>query len=49
VYTNVSIFPAVPRGNAILRTSCMATHSAEQIETAVELMTRLGRQHNLIS
>ena len=49
VYTNAVIMPAVPRGASILRTSCMATHSEEQIKTAVELMAELGRQHGLIA
>ncbi len=49
VYTNAVIMPAVPRGASILRTSCMATHSEEQIKTAVELMAELGRQHGIIS
>ncbi len=49
VYTNAVIFPAVPRGAGILRTSCMATHSPAQINRAVELMGELGRKYNLVS
>jgi 8-amino-7-oxononanoate synthase len=49
VYTNAVIMPAVPRGASILRTSCMATHTEEQIRTAVELMAELGRQHGIIA
>jgi 8-amino-7-oxononanoate synthase len=48
LYTNAVIFPAVPRNGAILRTSCMATHNAEQIDTAIGLLTELGRKHKLI-
>jgi 8-amino-7-oxononanoate synthase len=48
VYTNAVIFPAVPRGGGILRTSAMATHSPEQIKHAVNLMAELGRKHKLI-
>lgn len=48
VYTNASILPAVPRGAAILRTSCMATHSREQLDQAIELMGELGRRFRLI-
>jgi 8-amino-7-oxononanoate synthase len=47
VYTNAVIFPAVPRGAGILRTSSMATHSPEQINKAVELMAELGRKHGV--
>jgi 8-amino-7-oxononanoate synthase len=49
VYTNAVIMPAVPRGASILRTSSMATHTEEQIKTAVELMAELGRQHGIVS
>jgi 8-amino-7-oxononanoate synthase len=49
VYTNAVVFPAVPRGGGILRTSCMATHTPEQINRAVELMSELGRKHGIIS
>ena len=49
VYTNAVIMPAVPRGASILRTSAMATHSEEQIKTAVELMSELGRRHGIIA
>ena len=49
VYTNAVIFPAVPKGAGILRTSCMATHTPEQIKKGVELMAELGRRHQIIS
>ena len=49
VYTNAVIFPAVPRGAGILRTSSMATHTPEQLETAVRLMAELGRKHGIIA
>jgi 8-amino-7-oxononanoate synthase len=49
VYTNASIFPAVPRGAGVLRTSCMATHNLEQIDTAVEIMGELGRQYGILA
>ncbi len=48
VYTNPVIFPAVPRGKAMLRTSCMATHTPEQIEQALEQFRTVGRQQGLI-
>jgi 7-keto-8-aminopelargonate synthetase-like enzyme len=49
VYTNAVIFPAVPRGAGILRTSCMATHTPEQLHRAVELMAELGRRHGMVA
>jgi 8-amino-7-oxononanoate synthase len=48
IYTNAVIMPAVPRGQAVLRTSCMATHTPEQLVHAVEIMGELGRRHGLI-
>lgn len=49
VYTNAVIFPAVPRGAGILRTSCMATHTTEQLDTAIELMAELGHKYGIIN
>ncbi len=49
VYTNPVIFPAVPRGQALLRTSCMATHTPEQIERALEAFHSVGRKLGVIT
>lgn len=49
VYTNPVVYPAVPRGKAMLRTSCMATHTPEQIEQALEKFQLVGRAQGLIS
>jgi 8-amino-7-oxononanoate synthase len=35
VYTNVALYPAVPRGGALLRTSVMATHEREHLDRAL--------------
>ncbi len=48
VYTNPVIYPAVPVGKAMLRTSCMATHTPQQIEQALEQFRTVGRQQGLI-
>jgi 8-amino-7-oxononanoate synthase len=40
VYANVAIFPAVPRGGALLRTSVMATHRREHLDRALEIFER---------
>jgi 8-amino-7-oxononanoate synthase len=42
VYTNVAIYPAVPRGGALLRTSVMATHEREHLDRALEIFERVG-------
>lgn len=49
VYTNPVIYPAVPKGRGMLRTSCMATHSLEQIEQALEAFRTVGRLQGIIS
>ena len=48
IYTNAVIVPAVPRGQAMLRTSYIASHTDEQLERALELFGKLGRQHGII-
>jgi 8-amino-7-oxononanoate synthase len=48
VYTNPSVYPAVNMREAILRTSCMATHTPEQIEQALETFRTVGRKYGLI-
>jgi 8-amino-7-oxononanoate synthase len=41
VYTNVAIHPAVPPGGALLRTSLMATHRREHLDSALETIGRV--------
>ena len=48
VYTNAVIAPAVPRGQAILRTSYIATHTDEQLERALEIFAEAGRRSGVI-
>lgn len=49
VYTNPVIYPATPIREALLRTSCMATHTSEQIEQALEIFATVGRKQGHIS
>ena len=49
VYTNPVVYPAVPRGKGILRTSCMATHTPEQIEQALEQFRAVSGKLGLLS
>jgi 8-amino-7-oxononanoate synthase len=49
VYTNPAIYPAVNMREAILRTSCMATHTDEMIEQALEKFRDVGRRLGVIS
>lgn len=43
VFVNVAVHPAVPPGGALLRTSVMATHSAETIERALDIFAEVKR------
>lgn len=48
VFTNPVIPPAVPERTSRLRTSLMATHTAEQIDRALEIIQRGGKKLGLI-
>lgn len=49
VYTNPAIYPAVNMKEAILRTSCMATHTEDMIERALDKFQIVGRRLGVIS
>jgi 8-amino-7-oxononanoate synthase len=44
VYVNVAIYPAVPRGGALLRTSVMATHEREHLDRALAVFEGVRRE-----
>lgn len=48
VYANPVLPPAVPLGQALLRTSYMATHTEEQLDCVLDIMGSVGRQMGLI-
>ncbi len=48
LYTNPVVTPAVPRGQSMLRTSYMATHTREQLDRALGILGETGRQLGLI-
>ncbi len=48
VFTNPVVPPAVPPDQCRLRTSVMATHSAEQIDFALEQFATLGKEMGVI-
>jgi 8-amino-7-oxononanoate synthase len=41
VYVNVALYPAVPRGGALLRTSVMATHERDHLDRALTIFERV--------
>jgi 8-amino-7-oxononanoate synthase len=49
VYTNTAVYPAVNMGEAILRTSCMATHTEAMVDEALEKFETVGRRLGVIS
>lgn len=48
LYTNPVVTPAVPPGQSMLRTSYMATHTREQLDRALSILSDTGRQLGLI-
>jgi 8-amino-7-oxononanoate synthase len=49
VYVNPVIEPAVPPGMCLLRTSYMATHTDEQLDEALEVFEKVGREIGAIA
>lgn len=49
IYTNPCIYPAVNMREAMLRTSCMATHTEDHIGRALEKFQLVGRRLGVIS
>jgi 8-amino-7-oxononanoate synthase len=48
VFVNVALPPAVPEGRELLRTSFMATHTDQQLDTVLEAFETVGRQVGLL-
>ncbi len=48
VFVNPIISPAVSPGRQLLRTSYMATHTDDQLDTVLEIFSRIGKQVGLI-
>lgn len=49
VFTNTVISPAVPAGQAMIRTSYTATHTDEHLDKVVEIIARVGKEKGIIS
>lgn len=49
LYTNPVVSPGVPQGQSLLRTSYMATHTEEQLDCALDIMSDVGKQLGLIA
>lgn len=48
VYSNAVVPPAVPNGQALLRTSYMATHTDEQLDRILSAFRKVGLKHGII-
>lgn len=48
VYVNAVVPPAVPRGQALVRTSYMATHTDEHLDKILEAFRKVGLKHGII-
>jgi 7-keto-8-aminopelargonate synthetase-like enzyme len=48
VFVNPVLSPAVAEGQQLLRTSYMATHTDEQLDRALEIYARVGKQVGLV-
>jgi 8-amino-7-oxononanoate synthase len=48
VFVNPVVSPATPPGRALLRTSCMATHTEAHLSRALEACAKVGREFGVI-
>ena len=48
VYANAVVPPAVPRGQSLLRTSYMATHTNEQLDSILDAFRKVGISRGII-
>ncbi len=49
IFTNPVVSPAVPQGQAMIRTSYTATHTDKHLDRVVEVIARVGKKRGLIS
>ncbi len=48
VFASPVLYPAVPPGMALIRTSCMATHTTNHLDQVLDAFWRVGREMGLI-
>lgn len=48
VFVNAVVPPAVPAGQALMRTSYMATHTDEELDYILDAFRRVGKRHGVI-
>jgi glycine C-acetyltransferase len=47
VFALPAIYPAVPRGQAVIRTAYMSTHKKSQIDYVLEVIAKLAKKHRI--
>jgi glycine C-acetyltransferase len=47
VFALPAIYPAVPRGQAVIRTAYMSTHKKSQIDYVLEVLEKLAKKHQI--
>ena len=48
LFTNPAVAPAVEPGRALLRTSCIATHTAEHVDRALDVVATVGEKLHVV-
>ncbi len=48
VFASPVLYPAVPPGMALIRTSCMSTHTTNHLDQVLDAFWRVGREMDLI-
>ena len=48
IFTNPVIYPAVPKGQALIRTSYSATHTEEELDTVLASFEKCGKQLGIL-
>ena len=47
IFALPAIYPAVPRGHALIRTACMSTHEDRQMDFVLEVMDEMARKYRI--
>ncbi|WP_243362340.1 aminotransferase class I/II-fold pyridoxal phosphate-dependent enzyme [Fundidesulfovibrio terrae] len=47
IFALPAIYPAVPRGQALIRTACMSTHEDRQLDFVLEVMDEMARKYRI--
>lgn len=47
IFALPAVFPAVPRGKAVIRTAYMSTHKDPQVDQVLDILAKLAAQHRI--